>query len=144
MIAQPLHERSISFFVKDITGRAPGKHSGLDPKRARSFNYPVVQDYFKKLRDILSTEDIPWGNIYNMDEKGAQLGGGRKVRRRKYLFGQNSRQRYRIRSSNLELVTVAERASADGHALRPYIIFKGKRLSPAKCCQCCGIGQRLD
>ncbi len=29
---------------------------------------------------------------------------------------------------NLELVTVVETVSADGYALKPYIIFKGKLL----------------
>jgi hypothetical protein len=147
MIAQPLHESTIGHYVKEITGHAPGKGwlrrfkkrhedkivhcrtSGLDPKCARSFNHPVVNDYFEKLRQVLEAEDIPWENVYNMDEKGAQLGGGRKVRRRKYLFGRSSCQRYRIRSSNLELVTAVECVSADGHTLKPYIIFKGKRLS---------------
>jgi len=60
--------------------------------------------------------------------EGCQLGGGRKGRRRKYLFAHCSKARYRIRDANLELVTAVECVSADGFALRPYIIFKGERI----------------
>ena len=147
MMAQPLDHRTISPFVKDICGTVPGKHwltrflrrnrdrvkycrtSALDPKRAKCFNYPTVKDHFEKLKAIIDEHDIPPENIYNMDEKGCQLGGGRKGRRKKYLFGCSSQARYRVRDANLELVTIVECVSADGQALKPYIIFKGKRLN---------------
>jgi hypothetical protein len=51
------------------------KGSGLDPKCAQAFNYPEVKVYFEKLMKVIRENDIPWENIYNMDE---QLGGGRK------------------------------------------------------------------
>ena len=63
-----------------------------------------------------------------MDEKGCQLGGGRKQGHRKYLFGKNSHLRYQTKDANLELVTIVECVCADGAALKPYIIFKGKRI----------------
>jgi len=146
MLAQPLSAKTIGPYVQDLCGRKPGggwlkrflvrnrdrikycRTSALDPKRARSFNYPVVKDYFDKLDDVIKKHDIPVENIYNMDEKGCQLGGGRKQGRRKYLFGKGSRGRYRIRDANLELATVVECVCADGTALKPYIIFKGKRI----------------
>lgn len=146
MLAQPLCNKTIVPYVEDLCGRKPGagwlrrflkrnsdrikytRTSALDPKRAKSFNYPVVKDYFEKLDAIIAEHDIPVENIYNMDEKGCQLGGGRKQGRRKYLFGKASRLRYRIRDANLELVTVVECVCADGTALKPYIIFKGKRV----------------
>ncbi|KAF9513845.1 hypothetical protein BS47DRAFT_1261230, partial [Hydnum rufescens UP504] len=53
---------------------------------AWSFNYSTVRDYFYKLKAILDDHDIPLENVYNMDEKGCQLGGGHKGRHRKYLF----------------------------------------------------------
>ncbi|KAJ4486602.1 hypothetical protein C8J55DRAFT_424560 [Lentinula edodes] len=30
------------------------------------------------LSNYLKDNNIPWENVYNMDEKGVQLGGGRK------------------------------------------------------------------
>ncbi|KAF9503073.1 hypothetical protein BS47DRAFT_1453840 [Hydnum rufescens UP504] len=72
-----------------------------------------------QLKAVLEEHDIPWENVYNMDEKGSQLGGGCKGQRQKYLFGHNSREQYHVHDANLELVTVVE---------CPYIIFKGKQL----------------
>ena len=48
----------------------------LDPKRAKCFNYPIVRDFFETLKEALTQHEIPWENVYNMDEKGCQLGGG--------------------------------------------------------------------
>jgi hypothetical protein len=146
MLAQPLERRTIAPYVKDLCGHMPGGHwfqrflsrhhgklnysrpASLDPKRARAFNYPAIKKHFQDFEAVLREHDIPPENIYNMDEKGCQLGGGRKVGRRKYLFGRSSKDRYRIRDANLELVTVVECVSADGFALKPYIIFKGKKV----------------
>jgi hypothetical protein len=146
MLGQPLESRTINPYVQDLCGRVPGvnwlrrflkrnskavrycRSMALDPKRAMCFNYTSIKSYFEQLKVVIETHKIPWENVYNMDEKGCQLGGGRKGRRQKYLFGRNSRARYRIRDANLELVTVVECVSADGHALKPYIIFKGKRI----------------
>lgn len=79
----------------------------------------------------MKEHDIPVENIYNMDEKGCQLGGGRKGRRRKYLFGRRSKARYRVRDGNLELVTIVETVCADGTPLKPYLIFKGVNVMKA-------------
>ncbi|KAF9504594.1 hypothetical protein BS47DRAFT_1251031, partial [Hydnum rufescens UP504] len=90
-LAQPLDCWTVGPFVKDLCGKFPGKcwlqrflqchknetwycqSSALDPKRARSFNYTTVHDYFNKLKAVLEEHDIPWENVYNMDEKGCQL-----------------------------------------------------------------------
>jgi hypothetical protein len=109
MLGQPLEARTISPYVRDLSGRLPGVHwlahflkrnakrvrycrtMALDPKRAMCFNYPAIKAYFEQLKAVIETYEIPWENIYNMDEKGCQLGGGRKGRRQKYLFGRNTR-----------------------------------------------------
>jgi hypothetical protein len=44
-----------------------------------------------------------------MDEKGIQMGGGRKKTNKKYYFLKDQKQRYRIiNSDNLELLTILE------------------------------------
>jgi len=88
----------------------------------------VVKDYFQKLATLLEKYNIPPENVYNMDEKGCQLGGRRKQSHRKYLLPWASHKSYRIQDANLELVTVVETVSADSYALKSYIIFKGKLL----------------
>ena len=51
----------------------------LDPKCAQAFNWPSVQKYFNKLKDIINKCSIPVENIYNINEKGCQQGNGKKA-----------------------------------------------------------------
>ena len=104
-----------------------GKPSGLDPKRAQAFNKPTVERHFTLLESVIKENEIPPENIYNMDEKGVQRGGGRKVQAKKYIIPRNKRPKYKLRSANLELVTIVECVSADGGWLSPGIIFEGKQ-----------------
>jgi hypothetical protein len=62
------------------------KPSGLDPKCAQAFNRTVVADFFTLLKGLIDEHQIPLENIWNMDEKGCQLGGGRKNSAQKYFF----------------------------------------------------------
>jgi hypothetical protein len=107
------------------------KPSGLDPKRAQAFNYPTVKDHFEKLTKVMKENNIPWENVYNMDEKGIQLGGGRKGDGRKYFYSREDRGSYKIRSADLELVTVIESCCADGTAFMPGFVFPGKSVDEA-------------
>lgn len=47
---------------------------GLEKCRAQCLNKAAVVDFYATLGDILEKYDIPEENIYNMDEKGIQLG----------------------------------------------------------------------
>ena len=81
------------------------KPSKLDAKRANNFNEAVVSHFFDKLEHIYDEYgDIPPEHIYNMDEKGIQIGGGRKNNGRACMYFQDQRNRYKIFSGNLELV----------------------------------------
>ena len=60
--------------------------SGLDPKRAKAFNRPVVNWYFNEFKELVESHGIPIENIYNMDKKGCQRSGGKKTSCRKYLL----------------------------------------------------------
>ncbi|KAK1224195.1 hypothetical protein PQX77_012911 [Marasmius sp. AFHP31] len=91
--AHPISKPTIQKKAEIISGKKPGttwarvflkQHpeiglgcpSGLDPKRARYFNRPVVANHCKLLKNYL--EGLPMENVYNMDEKECQRGGGRK------------------------------------------------------------------
>lgn len=99
---------------------------GLDAVRARNFNPTVVGQHFKLLGDLLQAFDVPLENMYNMDEKGIQLGGGRKLDCTKYFFSREQRVRARTQDANLELVTTIECVAADGSHLKPGFVFSGK------------------
>jgi hypothetical protein len=139
----PLDRKTLRSHVCDFTGKIPGvnwhtrflkrhsdlisaRASGLDPARGKNFNKPTIKDYFEKLQNLLETEHgkIPEDQIWNMDEKGIQLGGGRKDGKKKYYFKRTCKQRYKIRSDNLELVTVIECVSAAGYKAPTSFILK--------------------
>ncbi|KAH7917210.1 DDE-domain-containing protein [Leucogyrophana mollusca] len=104
--------------------------TGLDPKQETMFNYATVNHHFKLLDDFLKSEGIPWENVYNMDEKGIQLGGGRKCDNTKYLYSQKQKARVKIQNVDLELVTVIECVCADGTSLKPGFVFSGVEFCP--------------
>lgn len=118
----------IDRFITRNPGLNLKRPTGLDPKRAQNFNRTVVMRHFQLLGDFLNTHDIPWGNVYNMDEKGIQLGGGRKLDNTKYLFSQEQCSQVKIQSPDLELVTTIECVGADGSLLKPGFVFCGKHV----------------
>ena len=115
-----LLDRYPSLSLKQLTG--------LDPLCAQNFNPTVVSQHFKLLGDFLRTYNIPWDNVYNMDEKGIQLGGGRRLDSTKYLYSQKQMTQVKIQSANLELVTIIECVSADGTILKLGFVFSRKHV----------------
>ncbi|KAG1813133.1 uncharacterized protein BJ212DRAFT_1482604 [Suillus subaureus] len=102
-----------------------GCPTGIDPKRMQMFNYTTVNHHFKLLDNFLKSENIPWDNVYNMDEKGIQLGGGRKCDNMKYLFSWTAKAQVKAKSDQLKLVTVIECMCVDGTSLKPGFVFSG-------------------
>jgi hypothetical protein len=116
-------------FLKRHPKFNPGRGSGLDPARAQCFNFATVQAHFDALSKRLKELNIPWEHVWNMDEKGIQLGGGRKGSIH-YLFPRHLRHKVRLTSDNLELVTIVECVSATGVAMPPGFIFSGNAMCP--------------
>ncbi|TFK66353.1 hypothetical protein BDN72DRAFT_740952, partial [Pluteus cervinus] len=50
----------------------------LEACRATALNRVVVGEYFNLLQELMEEYSITPNNIYNMDEKGIQLGKGRR------------------------------------------------------------------
>ncbi|KAJ8584219.1 hypothetical protein M405DRAFT_747439 [Rhizopogon salebrosus TDB-379] len=139
----PLTKRTIGLKVEALCGRKPsrrwiyrflrrnpdctlGRPAGLDPKRARHFNYTTVNKHFEKLQGVFDKDDIPLCNVLNVDEIGVQLGGGRKGTGEQCLFAHMDKSRYKIKSDDLELVTILESVCADGTApVKPCFVFAG-------------------
>ncbi|KAF8600668.1 hypothetical protein BDV93DRAFT_411227, partial [Ceratobasidium sp. AG-I] len=90
-----------------------------------AFNIPTVSRHFKLFESVIREHSIPPENIYNMDEKGIQLGGGRKRNGRKFIGGRVQRTTLKLRDPNLELATVVECISAAGQAIPPGFILTG-------------------
>ena len=100
--------------------------TGLDGVRMRNFNPNVVGWHFQILGELLKQFNVPLENMYNMDEKGIQLGGGWKLDGMWYLYAKDQGICLKTQNSNLELVTTIECVATDGSNIKPGFIFSGK------------------
>ncbi|KAJ7055801.1 hypothetical protein C8F01DRAFT_993793 [Mycena amicta] len=101
------------------------KGATLAPARQKAINRPNIMAYFDKLEDAIKKFDIPPENIYNMDEKGCQLGGGRKTSREKYLYSATQTYAMKRSSDSLQLITIIETVNAAGGWLYPAFVLPG-------------------
>ncbi|KIJ31785.1 hypothetical protein M422DRAFT_185461 [Sphaerobolus stellatus SS14] len=111
------------FLVRHADQIEAARSRPLDPKRARAFNPKTVNHFFDLLESIIQRYQIPVENIYNTDEKGLQLGGGKKASTTQRIFAKGDRHRYVLKSDSLLLITIIETVSADGEAGPPCIIM---------------------
>lgn len=142
---RPLSKRSLKYKLEKVIGFRPGKRwitkflarhptirlgkpSGLDPLRAQCFNKANIDQHFDELEEVLEKKGIPWCNVYNMDEKGCQRGGGRRMQSIKFFIPRTRRPHYKLRSGNLQLTTIIECICADGTELPPGFVFPGKQF----------------
>ncbi|KAF9067510.1 hypothetical protein BDP27DRAFT_1167005, partial [Rhodocollybia butyracea] len=94
-----------------------------------AFNYPTIHAYFQMLKDFLEENDIPWENLYNVDEKGVQLGRGHKNSQIRYFFVKFDAMMYQtiIFEKSNKLVTIVDCVCADGTAeIPPCFVFPGQ------------------
>jgi hypothetical protein len=108
-------------YYKDL--RVRWTHS-LEACCVQALNRTAVHDYFTLLLETIEKYDINWKNIYNMDEKGVQLGIGTKT---KALVDRDQKTVQHITNGRQDLVTIIECICADGTALHPLVVFKGAR-----------------
>jgi hypothetical protein len=97
---------------------------GLDPLRAQCFNRTTVCGHFDAFKK--ASEGVAIWNVYNADEQGIQMGGGRKRTGALYIFALSDKNHYRLQPESLQLVTILEAVCADGTKQDPGIIFSGK------------------
>ena len=97
---------------------------GLEKARAKALNQFAVNEFFDMLTEVIKEYGILPGNLYNMDEKGIQLGIGARITA---MIDRDQKTVYSIEDGNRELVTVIETICADGSVLHPSVIFQGQR-----------------
>ncbi|KAK0439268.1 uncharacterized protein EV420DRAFT_1241725, partial [Desarmillaria tabescens] len=51
----------------------------LESCHTECLNHPMMNHYYDKLETIMKEFDIPQENVYNMDEKGIQMGIGKRT-----------------------------------------------------------------
>ncbi|KAG2009463.1 hypothetical protein CC2G_015312 [Coprinopsis cinerea AmutBmut pab1-1] len=146
---RPPDRNTLRGIVYDVTGKLPGKNwdarwcerndisrtvaSGLDPKRAQNFRPENVNEFFDLLLGLNEQfGQIPPQHIFNMDEKGVQLGGGRKGSGKIWAFPRflDRKYRYTIQNDNLEMGTIHECVSAAGETVPVSFVIKGDGRVP--------------
>lgn len=137
----PMRNNAVALYAQKISGSEVGdiwvrrfrmRHpelkgkftTGLEKCRAQALNPAAVKSFFSILEEVVEEYEIPLENIYNMDEKGIQLGVGTRVYA---LIDRNQETAYQVEDGNREMVTVIEAVCADGTAIPPSFVFKGVR-----------------
>jgi hypothetical protein len=92
------------------------KATGLEKVWAKALNQFAVDEFFDMLTDVIQEYNIMPGNIYNMDEKGIQLGISTRITS---MIDRDQKAVYSIKDGNRELVTVIECICADRSAIHP-------------------------
>ena len=110
-------------FLKRHRDLKTKKTTPLEKARAKSLNQSTVSEFFDVLTEIITEYEIRPANMYNMDEKGIQLGIGTKAM---VLVGRDQKTAYSIEDGNRELITIIEAICADGSILHPSVIFQAK------------------
>jgi hypothetical protein len=135
----PLHLSAVAQHAKVISGVEVGESwlqhfqtrrkdlkanwtTGLEKCCAQALNPEITADFHHLYNKLVTTYSIKPENIYNPDEKGAQMGVGKSIRA---LVDQDQASAKVMEDGNQELVTIIECVCADGTALVPNIIFKG-------------------
>jgi Tc5 transposase DNA-binding domain/helix-turn-helix, Psq domain len=98
--------------------------TSMEKCRAQALNRTAVEEFYVVLRELIEKYNIPPENIYNMDEKGLQLGIGMKIR---VLVDREQKTAFKVEDGNRELVTLIECANALGKSIPPTFIFQGQR-----------------
>jgi hypothetical protein len=137
----PLTYSTLSLYASEISGKHIGeswpkrflsRHQDLKIKattslekcRAKALNQTAVEGFYNILEEVVREFDIKPANMWNMDEKGVQLGIGAKVAA---IIDRDQAAVYSVEDGNRELVTIIEAVSANGTALIPSVIFQGVR-----------------
>lgn len=98
--------------------------SGLEKCRAQALNEATTTHYFEELDRLTKEYNIKPQHKYSVDEKGAQMGKGERVR---VLVDRDQKDVQTVEDGDRELVTIIECVCADGTAIRPGVVFKGMR-----------------
>jgi hypothetical protein len=87
----------------------------------------VIQAWFELVKNTINKHGILPEDMYNFDETGFQL--GQISTSRVVTSSERTGRPKQIKPSNTEWVTVIQGACADGSAIPPLLIFKGKTIN---------------
>jgi hypothetical protein len=115
----------VSNFIKRYEDTIASRFSRrYDYQRAQCEDPTVIKEWFDSVQRVVTQYGIADEDIFNFDETGFAMGltATAKVITRAEYYGRRSM----LQPGNREWVTVIESICAEGWALPPYVIFKGK------------------
>ena len=135
----PLHASAVAHHASAISGtpvserwvhRFRSRHpdlkakwtTGLEKCRAQSLNPAAISGFYDVLESLVEEYQITEENMYNMDEKGVQLGIGGRVHA---LVDRDQKSVNQVEDGDHELVTIIKCVCADGTVIQPSAVFKG-------------------
>lgn len=115
--------------------------TSLERCRAGALNETRVGLFYDIIQDLIERFSLSPENIYNMDEKGCQMGISGRAR---VLVDRDQRDVYQVQEGDRELVTIVECIAADGGgsedptqveaeieggpmAIPPMVVYRGQR-----------------
>lgn len=96
----------------------------LDANRAASEDVKVVEEYYKKLLDVITKHGLVANDIWNMDETGFRIGVGKD----QLIITKRKRAHYFSMPENRESATAVEAISASGEVCPTFLILSGQQI----------------
>lgn len=119
----------LSLFLKRHPDVGKRKTQSMNPGRAAKLNKFIVNDYYNKLKEVMTRLDIfdKPQLIFNMDEKGCRL----SLHKQQSVYAKKGSKRvHMVAPEHGENVSIVSCGNALGQVIPPMILFKGKRLQP--------------
>lgn len=99
----------------------------LEDKRGKCANPKANEEYWKILKEVLDKYKFKSSQIFGCDEVGIQTQGQGKER---VIGARDAKVQHQQTGGSRENTTVIATICADGTALAPTVIFKGKKFKP--------------
>jgi DDE superfamily endonuclease/Tc5 transposase DNA-binding domain len=98
----------------------------IEGARVRDVTKNALYGWFDEFEKIIAEKNIRVEDMYNMDETGFAIG---VIQRSYVVVNKNSKERYSAQPGRQEWASVVECVCADGGAIPPFIILKGKKVT---------------
>jgi len=125
---KPLGKHWITRFRQRYPELKSGRSKAMEIKRLTALSPDIIELHFNQIHELKLRYNIDSSRIYNMDEKGFQMG---QHRGNYTIFDAHLGPPLAPSTGITQWVTVIECIIANGTSLKPYIIFIGQEPETA-------------
>ena len=123
IVKEPIGNSWVQHYLKQRSDLCTRHTQALEKCWASNVNLPTVTKFFYLFSSLIDEFDIIPSCLFNMDEKGVQLGTGRRLTA---IVDHDQQSVYSIENGSKKMVMVIECICADGLVLCPNVIFQAK------------------